>query len=139
MKWAGYAWALGATAACTLVGFAVTPHTDLVNLALLYLLAVVGVALRFSRGPVVATTILGVAAFDYFFVLPSGTFHVEDPQYLLTFAMMLAVGLTVLVADRDRARARQGAGRPRDPGRDRAHPQRPARRRSRTTCARRSR
>jgi two-component system, OmpR family, sensor histidine kinase KdpD len=95
MKWAGYAWALGATAACTLVGFAVTPHTDLVNLALLYLLAVVGIALRFGRGPVVAASILGVAAFDYFFVVPSGTFHVDDPQYLLTFGMMLAVGLTI--------------------------------------------
>ena len=110
MKWAGYAWALGATAACTLVGFAVTPHTDLVNLALLYLLAVVGVALRFSRGPVVATTILGVAAFDYFFVLPSGTFHVEDPQYLLTFVMMLAVGLTVSwLTETARARAKAQA------------------------------
>jgi two-component system sensor histidine kinase KdpD len=95
MKWPGYAWALGATAACTAVGLAVTPHADLVNIALLYLLAVVGIALRAGRGPVVAASILGVAAFDYFFVLPSGTFHVDDPQYLLTFVMMLGVGLTV--------------------------------------------
>src|SRR6185436_10050779 len=110
MKWAGYAWAVGATAACTLAGFAVTPHADLVNIALVFLLAVVGIALRFSRGPVVAASVLGVAAFDYFFVLPSGTFHDEDPQYLLTFVMMLGVGLTVSwLTETARARAKAQA------------------------------
>jgi two-component system sensor histidine kinase KdpD len=110
MKWAGYAWALGATLVCTLLGLALSPHADLVNLALVYLLAVVGIALRFRRGPVVAATILGVAAFDYFFVLPSGTFHVDDPQYLLTFGLMLAVGLIVSwLTDTARARAQAQA------------------------------
>jgi two-component system, OmpR family, sensor histidine kinase KdpD len=106
MKWAAYAWALGATLACTLLGLVLSPHADLVNIALVYLLAVVGIALRFRRGPVVAASILGVAAFDYFFVLPSGTFHVDDPQYLLTFGLMLAVGLIVSwLTDTARARA----------------------------------
>jgi len=110
MKWAGYAWALGATLGCTLLGLVTAPHADLVNLALVYLLAVVGIALRFSRGPVVAASVLGVAAFDYFFVLPSGTFHVEDPQYLLSFVMMLAVGLTVSwLTETARARAKAQA------------------------------
>jgi two-component system, OmpR family, sensor histidine kinase KdpD len=95
MKWPGYAWAAGASLACTLVGLAMAPHFDLVNIALLYLLAVVGIALRFGHGPVVAASVLGVAAFDYFFVVPSGTFRVDDPQYLLTFGMMLAVGLVI--------------------------------------------
>lgn len=110
MKWAGYAWALGAALACTLLGLAMAPHFDLVNIALVYLLAVVGVALRFGRGPVVAASILGTAAFDYFFVVPSGTFHVDDPQYLLTFGMMLAVGLTVSwLTDTARQRAQAQA------------------------------
>jgi two-component system, OmpR family, sensor histidine kinase KdpD len=110
MKWAGYAWALGAVLACTLVGFAVHSLTDLVNLALLYLGAVVGVALRFGRGPVVAASVLGVAAFDWFFVVPSGTFHVDDPQYLITFAMMLGVGWIISwLTDTVRARARAQA------------------------------
>jgi two-component system, OmpR family, sensor histidine kinase KdpD len=110
MKWAGYAWALGATLTCTLLGLVLSPHADLVNLALIYLLAVVGIALRAGRGPVVAASILGVAAFDYFFVLPSGTFHVDDPQYLLTFGLMLAVGLIVSwLTDTARARAQAQA------------------------------
>ena len=68
---------------------------DLVNIAMLYLLAVVVVAWRYSRGPTILTTILGVAAFDFLFVPPQGAFTVDDVQYLLTFAIMLAVGLII--------------------------------------------
>jgi two-component system, OmpR family, sensor histidine kinase KdpD len=95
MKWRGYACALGATAACTLAGLMLGAWLELVNIAMVYLLAVVLVALRGGRGPVVAASILNVAAYNFFFVPPRGTFHVEDPQYLVTFVMMLAVGLIV--------------------------------------------
>jgi two-component system sensor histidine kinase KdpD len=93
--WVGYAWAAGATAACTLVGLAMYPRFDLVNVAMVYLLAVVVIALRFSRGPAITASVLCVAAFDFVFVPPRGTFTVDDVQYLLTFAIMLAVGLTI--------------------------------------------
>ena len=36
-----------------------------------------------------------VAAFDFFFVAPQFSFAVSDVQYLLTFAVMLAVGLLI--------------------------------------------
>lgn len=62
---------------------------------MVYVLAVVVVALRFPRGPAIATAVLSVAAFDYLFVPPSGTFTVDDAQYLLTFAIMLAVAIVV--------------------------------------------
>ena len=91
----GYAWAAAAVTACTLAGLGIAPHFELVNVAMTYLLAVVGIALRFERGPVVATSLLSVGAFDFFFVPPRMTFTVHDPQYLLTFVMMLAVGLIV--------------------------------------------
>ena len=91
----GYAWALGASAACTAAGMAMRTRFDLVNIAMVYLLAVVVIALRYSRGPAIVTSILAVAAFDFLFVPPQGTFTVEDAQYLLTFAIMLAVGLII--------------------------------------------
>ena len=94
-NWVGYGWAAGATAACTLVGLAMRPRFDLVNIAMVYLLAVVVVALKFSRGPAIVTSVLCVAAFDYLFVPPQGTFTVDDVQYLLTFAIMLAVALII--------------------------------------------
>jgi len=106
--WAGYAWAAGAAALCTLAGLAMTPRFDLVNIAMVYVLAVVVVALRHPRGPAIATAVLSLLAFDYVFVPPRGAFTVDDAQYLFTFAIMLAVALAIsrLVEDvRARARA----------------------------------
>ena len=93
--WIGYAWAVGATLACTLAGFAMRPRFDLVNIAMVFLLAVVVVALRYPRGPAIATSVLGVLAFDFLFVPPQGTLTVDDVQYLLTFVIMLAVALVI--------------------------------------------
>lgn len=40
-------------------------------------------------------TLLGVLAFDLFFVPPYGTFAIEDTQYVFTFVVMLLTGLTI--------------------------------------------
>ena len=66
---------------------------NLVNIAMLFLLTVVLVAVRFGRGPSVLATVLGVMAFDFFFVPPRFTFAVSDLQYVMTFVVMLVVGL----------------------------------------------
>jgi len=81
--------------ACTLAGFAMRPRFDLVNVAMVYLLAVVIIALRFSRGPAITASVLCVVAFDVLFVPPQGMLTVDDVQYLLTFAIMLAVALVI--------------------------------------------
>ncbi|MGH8630977.1 MAG: DUF4118 domain-containing protein [Burkholderiales bacterium] len=93
--WIGYACAVGAAFACTLIGLAMAPRFDIVNIAMVYLLAVVVIALRFSRGAAIFSSVLCVAAFDFMFVPPQGTFTVNDVQYLLTFAIMLAVALVI--------------------------------------------
>lgn len=66
---------------------------NLVNIAMLFLLTVVLVAVKFGRGPSVLSTIVGIAVFDFFFVPPRFSFAVSDLQYLMTFAVMLLVGL----------------------------------------------
>ena len=88
-----YLWAAAICALTTLVAHPLAPVFDLANIVMLFLLAVVGVAVRFGRGPAVLAAFLNVAAFDFFFVPPRLTFAVTDAQYLLTFAVMLAVGL----------------------------------------------
>jgi two-component system sensor histidine kinase KdpD len=80
---------------CTLAGWAMHPRFDLVNIAMVYLLAVVIIALRFSRGPAIAASVLAVTAFDVVFVPPRGRLTIDDLQYLLTFAIMLAVALVI--------------------------------------------
>jgi len=93
--WRGYAWAAGATAACTLAGTAMQSRFDPVNIAMVYILAVVFVALRHDRGPAIVAALLSVLAFDLCFVPPVGTLNVDDAQYLFTFAILLAVALVI--------------------------------------------
>ncbi len=76
-----------------LVALPLHPALDLTNIAMLFLLAVVVSAARYGLGPAVAAAFLNVAAFDFFFVPPRLTFAVADAQYLLTFTVMLVVGL----------------------------------------------
>ncbi len=94
-RWVGYAWSLAAAALATGVGALMSPTFELVNVAMVYLLAVVAIATRFGRGPSVATSVLAVAAFDFFFVPPQLTLAVTDVQYLFTFAIMLVVALII--------------------------------------------
>lgn len=89
----GYAWTAAVCGATTLIATPLAPYFDLANIVMVFLLAVVGVAMRFGRGPAVLAAFLNVAAFDYFFVPPRLSFAVSDVQYLLTFGVMLAVGL----------------------------------------------
>jgi two-component system sensor histidine kinase KdpD len=62
---------------------------------MLFLLVVVGVALRHGRGPAVLAAFVGVGLFDFFFVPPRFSFAVSDVQYVLTFAVMLVVALVI--------------------------------------------
>ena len=90
---ARYAWATAAVVAVTLLAFPLHGVFDLANIVMLFLLATVLVAVKLGRGPAALAAVLNVAAFDYFFVIPRFSFAVSDVQYLLTFAVMLAVGL----------------------------------------------
>ncbi|WP_024557157.1 two-component system sensor histidine kinase KdpD [Franconibacter pulveris 1160] len=68
---------------------------DAANLVMVYLLGVVMVALFYGRWPSVLATVINVISFDLFFIAPRGTLAVSDVQYLLTFAVMLTVGLVI--------------------------------------------
>ncbi|WP_406940468.1 DUF4118 domain-containing protein, partial [Bordetella pertussis] len=51
--------------------------------------------LRHGRGPAALASVVSVALFDFFFVQPLASFAVSDVQYLLTFAVLLTVGLLI--------------------------------------------
>ncbi|MDD5330744.1 MAG: DUF4118 domain-containing protein [Sulfuricella sp.] len=89
----GYGWALLACVAATALATPLIGHLDLTNIVMLFLLVVLLVARRFGRGPAVLAAFLSVALFDFFFVPPRFSFTVTDAQYLVTFAVMLAVAL----------------------------------------------
>ena len=66
-----------------------------VNLVMLYQLAIVLIAVRYGKGASILSSILSVAVFDFFFVPPYLSFSVTDTQYIVTFLVMLVVGLTL--------------------------------------------
>ena len=83
----------GASLAAGALGWALDNWLDLANIAMLFMLVVLGVAYRYGRGPSVAATCVSVATLDFVFVPPRLSFVVSDFQYLITFVVMLAVGL----------------------------------------------
>ncbi|MCA3183075.1 MAG: DUF4118 domain-containing protein, partial [Cupriavidus sp.] len=90
-----YAFAVVWCAGATGLSMLASPWVDLVNIAMLFLAGVVGVALRHGRGPAALASVLAVAAFDFFFVPPRMSFAVSDVQYVLTFLVLLTVGLVI--------------------------------------------
>ena len=93
--WSRYAWGLGLILAATAISALIFPYIAAVNLVMVYLLAVILAAFYLGRGPAVMTSVLGVAAFDFFFVYPHFTMAVSDTEYLLTFFGLLVVGLAI--------------------------------------------
>ena len=87
-----YGAAVIACAIATAVAELLAPWFEPANIVMVFLLAVVLVGMRWGRGPAVLAATLNVLAFDFFFVAPRYSFAVGDVQYLLTFAVMLAVG-----------------------------------------------
>jgi two-component system sensor histidine kinase KdpD len=93
--WAAYAWSAGVCALATIAASPLQGVFELANIVMLFLLVVVAVALRWGRGPAVLASFLSVASFDFFYVPPRFSFAVTDVQYVVTFAVMLAVGLII--------------------------------------------
>jgi two-component system sensor histidine kinase KdpD len=81
---------------CVVTTLAATPLRqvlDLANIVMLFLLVVFLVSLKLGRGPAIMSAILAVALFDFFFVPPRFSFAVNNVQYIVTFSVMLAVGI----------------------------------------------
>ena len=56
------------------------PYFSPANLIMMYLIAVIVIAIRLGRGPSVLASVVSVATFDFFFVPPDLLFAVSDIQ-----------------------------------------------------------
>ena len=110
---AAYLAAVGLVALATLVCSVFHLFLAPTNLVMIYLLVVVLASLYLGLRSAILTALLGVLAFDFFFVPPPFTLAVDDTQYLITFAGLFTVGLVIstLVA---KARAQAEAVRVRE-------------------------
>jgi two-component system sensor histidine kinase KdpD len=65
------------------------------NVVMVFLLGVAWTAYRYGRGPGIFSAITSVLVFDFVFVPPFYTFAVSDAEYVVTFGVMLVIGLTI--------------------------------------------
>ena len=91
----GYGLSLMYCAVAAAMSSAAFPTLHQTNVVMLFLVAVVAAALRHGRGPAAFCAIVSVAAFDFLFVPPLNSFAISDVQYLVTFVVLLAVGLLI--------------------------------------------
>jgi two-component system sensor histidine kinase KdpD len=104
--------ALLIVAAASVLALAFYQPPDLSEEALILLGGIVVCAIWCGRGPATLASVLSVLAFNFFFTEPRFSLSVNDPAYLLTFGVMLSVGLIVgTLAARTREQARSAWAR----------------------------
>jgi two-component system, OmpR family, sensor histidine kinase KdpD len=93
--WSGYLKSLVLVLATSVVCEFAHRFLAPVNLVMIYLLAVVLAAIRLGRRPAILTSVLSVAAFDFFFVPPRLNLGVTDTEYFITFGAFFTVGIVI--------------------------------------------
>lgn len=91
----GYAAAVGQAVVTTAVANQLFDHVDRSDLILIYIVGVMLVAMRHGGGPSAVAAVLSVVAFDYFYFPPYFGLSISEPRLLMTFAVMLVVGLLI--------------------------------------------
>ena len=92
--WAGYAAALVGIAAATGLLKLFGPHVNPTTAALAFLLVILFVATAWGSRPAVFASLLGVAAFNFFFLPPFGTFTIRNPDNWVAFFAFLITAVT---------------------------------------------
>src|SRR5262249_26800653 len=101
-----YIIALLAVAAALLVGEAVWSWIGIENVDLVFLTAIVGIAVRFGLWPSLLATIASSLCYNFFFMEPIYTFTIADPANVTAFIFFTIVAVVVSnVAARVRSQA----------------------------------
>ena len=97
-------------------GRALRPLAGLENVDLVFLTAVIAIAVRFGLGPSLTAAIASVLAYNFFFIHPAFTFEVADPKNVAALVFFLVFAITSNLAARVRVQ--------RSPPRSRLDPRR---------------
>ena len=87
----GYAEALLMVAASTLVGLAMAPKWGNSSVDLLYLPAVLVAGVTAGLGPALVAALASALAYNFFFTAPHLTFRIDNPNDVVTVAVLFAV------------------------------------------------
>ncbi|MBL8752323.1 MAG: sensor histidine kinase KdpD [Planctomycetes bacterium] len=105
-----FAVAIGCTAVAVALALLAFEPPDLSTEALLLVLGVVAAARTGGRWPSLLAALFGALAFNFLLIEPRFTFDIAEPAYMLAFAAMAVVGVsvaTLVAAVRERAAAAQ--------------------------------
>jgi two-component system sensor histidine kinase KdpD len=110
-----YVYALAAVALALLCGLAIRPLFGVGNVALIFLTAVVGVAVRLGLWPSLLASVVSSLCYNYFFLQPLYTFTIANSADVVAYVFFIVAaiavsslggrGRTETVAATDRARA----------------------------------
>lgn len=102
-RWRDYLLALLATAGATLIALGLARILELPNISLVFLAAVLLVAVRSSLGPALLCSGLSFLVYNFLFIPPTLTLHIQRQEDVLTLLFfLLMAGLTGNLASRQR-------------------------------------
>ena len=71
------------------------PYTGDLFVALVFLMAIVLAGTWWNRGPVLLMAVVSALAWDYFFIPPQFTLHIDKPQDMVMFSLFFIVALSM--------------------------------------------
>ena len=89
----GYAEALLLVAGSTIIGLVMAPRWGSAAVDLLYLPTVLGVAVLSGLGPSLTAAAASALAYNYFFTSPYRTFRIDNPEDIVTVAVLFLVAV----------------------------------------------
>ncbi|MGC1271911.1 MAG: DUF4118 domain-containing protein, partial [Croceibacterium sp.] len=92
-RWTGHAWSIVLVGLVTLAGVSLSTVGNIANAGLLYLLPVLFSATRYGLRTGVVTGLVSSLAYNFFFIPPTLTFTIEDPQNIVTVLVLLVVAV----------------------------------------------
>jgi two-component system sensor histidine kinase KdpD len=113
-----YLWSVAYVAVAVGIGSALSRFLDVRNIALVFLMAVLAVAVSGGLWPALFASALAALAFNFFFLAPLYTLDISDPESAVAFAFFLGVAVIAsnlagrvqrqAAAARQRARTTEG-------------------------------
>jgi two-component system sensor histidine kinase KdpD len=110
-----YVAAVLAVAITTALISLIVGRAQIANISMLYLVAVLVVAVAYGRAAAIVASVLAFLTFDWFFVPPTHQLVVADAEELISLALFLTTAMvTGTLAARERARAQEAEHREHD-------------------------
>jgi K+-sensing histidine kinase KdpD len=103
---ARYGLAMAMVGLATVIAFAMKAQVVPASLTLVYVLPVVVAAVSFGWGPALASAVIGVLAFDFFFTFPFYSLRIDSPSDIWAAGLLLLVAALVSAVATE---ARRGA------------------------------